>query len=101
MGNGAAAARWTAQWAEDNCRQQRRGAIGCNGILMAAAITMDGCGKIAMDSSSGNGQQRHNGWWDSKAIVMGVGTASAMMATMTPNGNKDNIRNPIFVNRKH
>jgi hypothetical protein len=43
---------------------------------MAAAIGMDGSGKISMDGSSGDGQQRHNGWRDSKAIAMGNGMAA-------------------------
>jgi hypothetical protein len=38
---------------------------------------MDGSGVIAMDSGSSNGQRRRNVRWNSKAIAMGDGTASA------------------------
>ncbi len=49
--------------------------IGGNTRWMAAAIAMDGGGKIAMDSSSSNGEWRHNGWRDSGVIGMGNGMA--------------------------
>jgi hypothetical protein len=49
--------------------------MGGKARWMAAAITMDGGGKIVMDSSSGNGQGQRNKWREGKVIVMGFGTA--------------------------
>jgi hypothetical protein len=57
--------------------------MGGNARWMAAVITMDGGSKIAMDGGSCERQQQHNGWWNSKAITMGVGTATATTVTMT------------------
>ncbi len=58
-------------------------AMGGNARWRAAVITMNGGSKIAIDSGSGNGQQRHNGWRNGEAIATGDGTATAMTATMT------------------
>jgi hypothetical protein len=71
IGNGMAAAQWTAQSTVDECRQCRSGAMGGYARWTASAITMDGGGKIVMDGSSGGGQQRHNGQQDSGVIMMG------------------------------
>ncbi len=52
--------------------------MGGNVRWMAGAIMMDGGSKIAMDSSSGDGQQRRCNWQrDRKAIAMGDGMAVA------------------------
>jgi hypothetical protein len=48
-----------------------------NASWMAAAITMDGGGKIEMDGSSGNGQRWHNGRQDGRVIAMDNGGAVA------------------------
>ncbi len=77
MGNKMAATQWAAQWAADDRCQCRSSAIGGNARWMAAAITMDGGGMIAMDGGSGDGQRRRNGRWDVKAIRMSNGTAAA------------------------
>jgi hypothetical protein len=69
---------WTAQWAADNCRQCRSGAIGGDIRLTTAVITIDGGGMIAMDGGSGDGQQwQHSGWQDGRVIAMGNETAAA------------------------
>jgi hypothetical protein len=82
--------------------------MGGNARWTAAAIRMDGGGKITMDSSSGDGQgqrngrrngngdskiamgnssgdgqQWHNGLWNSEAIMVGDVMAMATTATMT------------------
>jgi hypothetical protein len=77
MGNWTVAVQWMAQWVADNCHQCKSGAMGGNTRWTAAAITMDGSSKIAMDGSSGDGQRWHNGWQDSRVTVMGDGTAVA------------------------
>jgi hypothetical protein len=42
---------------------------------MAAAIRMDGGGKIKMGGGSGNGQQRRNGWRNGETNPMGKASA--------------------------
>ncbi len=46
---------WTTQWAADDCRRRRSGAMGGNLRWTAAAIMMDDGGVIPMDGDSGNG----------------------------------------------
>ncbi len=75
------AVQWAAEW--QNNRGGQSSAMGGNARWMAAVIMMDGSSEFEMDGGSGNGQQRHNGWWNSKAITMGDGTATAMTAMMT------------------
>jgi hypothetical protein len=74
-----------AQWApeQQNSRDGQSGVMGGNARWIAAVIMMHGGSKIAMNGSSGDGQQRHNGWQNGKAIAMGDGTATAITATMT------------------
>jgi hypothetical protein len=85
--NGWQQRRWAtaAQWAverQNNCDGQSS-AMGGKARWTAAVITMDGGSKIAMDGSSDNGQQQHNGWWNSKGIAMGNETAMVTTATIT------------------
>ncbi len=77
MGNGMVGVQLMAQWVADDCLQCRSSAMGGEARWMAAAIMMDGGGVIAMDCSSGDGQQWRNGWRDGKAIAMGSGMAAA------------------------
>jgi hypothetical protein len=56
MGNKPAMAQWMAQLVADNCHQCRSSATGGDARWMAAAITMNGGGVIAMDGHSRNGQ---------------------------------------------
>ncbi len=49
--------------------------MGGNARWTAAAITMDGGVKIAMDGGSVNGQWQRNERREGKVIVMGVGMA--------------------------
>ncbi len=77
MGNGTALEQWMAQWVADNGHQLRSDAIGGNARWMAVAIMVDGSGKMAMDSGSGDEQWGHNGRQDGKEITMGNGTAVA------------------------
>jgi hypothetical protein len=65
--------------------------MGGNARWMAAAIGMDGGGKIKMDSGSSDGQQQCNGQRNGKtnamgkAVVMG-GDARWMAAVITMDG---------------
>jgi hypothetical protein len=67
--------RWAmaAQWAAERQKNLdgQSGAMGGNTRWTAAVIMMDGGSKIAMDGSSGNEQQRHNGWRNGEAITIG------------------------------
>jgi hypothetical protein len=49
--------------------------MGGNARWTAAAIRMDGGGKIKMDGSSGNGQHWHNGLRNGKTNPMGKAPA--------------------------
>ncbi len=77
IGDGTAVAWWMAQWAVDDHHQCRSNANGGNARWPAAAITMDGGGKIAMEGGSSDGQRQHNGRRDGKAIAIGNGIAVA------------------------
>ncbi len=49
--------------------------MGGNARWTAAAIRMDGGGKVKMDGSSGNGQRWRNGWRNGKTNAMGKAAA--------------------------
>jgi hypothetical protein len=55
LGNGKAVAQWMAQWAAEDCRQCRSGAIGGNARWTSATITLDGGGVIGIDGGSSKG----------------------------------------------
>jgi hypothetical protein len=59
---------------------------------MAAAITIDSSGKVAMDSGCGDVQLRRNGWRDGKAIAMGNEMVAAGWLTQWAVDNRQWIR---------
>jgi hypothetical protein len=77
MGNGMAVAQSKVQMAVDDCQQFRSGAMGGDTRWMAAAITMKGGSKIAMDGGSGDRQWWSNGQRDRSVIAIGNETAAA------------------------